>query len=143
MIIVDPALDAREREGRPVRVAIVGLGYMGRAIARQFLRPVPGMRLAAVFNRTPAEAERTFREAGHDAPLRCASAAQLGQALQLDAGRARLVDQVALVRAGASRDEQRVPAAGGQRRGDADRVTRRTADVEAGDDAQHLGHGCS
>ncbi len=95
MIIVDTALDAREREGRPVRVAIVGLGYMGRAIARQLLRPVPGMRLAAVFNRTPAEAERTFREAGHDAPQRCASAAQLGQALA--AGRAAAVDDPMLL----------------------------------------------
>jgi predicted homoserine dehydrogenase-like protein len=95
MIIVDTALATRERESRPVRVAIVGLGYMGRAIARQLLRPVPGMRLAAVYNRTPAEAARPFLEAGHEAPQVCSSAAQLRQALA--AGRAAAVDDPQLL----------------------------------------------
>ena len=35
MIIIDSALDQREREGRPVRVGLVGAGYMGRGIAFQ------------------------------------------------------------------------------------------------------------
>ena len=95
MIIVDTALAAREREGRPVRVAIVGLGYMGRAIARGLLRPVPGMRLSAVYNRTPDVAARPFRDAGHDAPRVCSSAAQLGQALA--AGHAAAVDDPLLL----------------------------------------------
>jgi len=95
MIIVDTALDKREREGRPVRVAIVGLGYMGRGIARQFLRPVPGMRLVAAFNRNPVEAERAFREAGAPVPTRCNSASQLGQSLA--AGRPAAVDDPALL----------------------------------------------
>lgn len=64
MIIVDTALQRREDEKNPVRVAIIGAGYMGRGIARQFLKPPVGMRLAGVFNRTGSEAERAYTEAG-------------------------------------------------------------------------------
>ena len=42
MIIVDSALERREEQGRPVRVAIIGAGYMGRGIARQFSHSLEG-----------------------------------------------------------------------------------------------------
>jgi predicted homoserine dehydrogenase-like protein len=61
---VDTALLAREREGRPIRVAMIGAGATGRAIALQLGTPVPGIRLAGIANRTAANAERAFREAG-------------------------------------------------------------------------------
>src|SRR2546422_10182449 len=64
MIIVDAALERREREGRPVQVGLVGAGYMGRGIALEILTPVRGMRLAAVANRTLNEARRAYVEAG-------------------------------------------------------------------------------
>jgi predicted homoserine dehydrogenase-like protein len=35
MIIVDTALKKRETEGNPIRVAMVGAGYIGRGIALQ------------------------------------------------------------------------------------------------------------
>src|SRR5262249_51860189 len=57
-------LQAREAAGRPIRVGVVGAGATGRAIALQLGTPVPGMRLAAIANRTPAHAERALREAG-------------------------------------------------------------------------------
>ena len=57
-------LQAREAERRPIRVGVVGAGATGRAIALQLGTPVAGMRLAAISNRTPAHAERSFREAG-------------------------------------------------------------------------------
>lgn len=66
MIIVDTALEERRRQGNPVRVAMVGAGYMGRGIARQILTAIPGMRLVAVAARVPAQAERAYREAGAD-----------------------------------------------------------------------------
>lgn len=53
MIIVDRELEKREREGRPVRVGLIGAGYIGRGIARQIFRGFPGMRLVAIANRTP------------------------------------------------------------------------------------------
>jgi predicted homoserine dehydrogenase-like protein len=57
-------LQQRERERRPIRVGVVGAGATGRAIALQLGTPVPGIRLAGMANRTPAHAERAFREAG-------------------------------------------------------------------------------
>lgn len=56
-------LQAREAEQRPIRVGVVGAGATGRAIALQLGTPVPGIRLAAIANRTTAHAERSFREA--------------------------------------------------------------------------------
>lgn len=61
---IDTALHQREAEGRPIRVAMIGAGATGRAIALQLGTPVPGIRLAGIANRTASHAERTFREAG-------------------------------------------------------------------------------
>jgi predicted homoserine dehydrogenase-like protein len=61
---VETVLRNREHEGTPFRVAVVGAGATGRAIAMQLGTPVPGLRLAAVANRTLAHGERAFREAG-------------------------------------------------------------------------------
>ena len=64
MIIVDRALERREAEGRPIRVALVGAGFMGRGVANQIINSTTGMRLVAIANRTLAQAERAYREAG-------------------------------------------------------------------------------
>lgn len=64
MIVVDSALERREKEGNPIRVAMIGCGMMGRGIALQILQGMPGIRLVAIYNRTIAEAERAYREAG-------------------------------------------------------------------------------
>ncbi|MGV6860091.1 MAG: NAD(P)H-dependent oxidoreductase [bacterium] len=64
MIILDRDLRKREDEGRPVRVAMIGAGYMGRGLALQICRYTPGMELVAIANRTLSEAERAYREAG-------------------------------------------------------------------------------
>jgi predicted homoserine dehydrogenase-like protein len=63
-MIVDTALRERETKGNPIRVGMVGAGATGRAIALQLGTPAPGIRLAAIANRTPAHGERAFREAG-------------------------------------------------------------------------------
>jgi len=64
MIIVDKALEKRQREGNPVRVAMTGAGYMGRGIALQIEQYITGMRLVAIANRTIPAAEKAFRDAG-------------------------------------------------------------------------------
>ena len=64
MIIVDRALREREAAGNPIRVALVGAGFMGRGFVNQVVNSVPGMQLAAIVNRTQANAERAFTEAG-------------------------------------------------------------------------------
>ena len=35
MIIVDNALQAREAEGRPIRVGMIGAGFMGQGLTNQ------------------------------------------------------------------------------------------------------------
>lgn len=64
MIIVDKALAKRQEENRPVRVGMVGAGFMGRGIALQIAQYVPGMELVAISNRTIDNARRAYVEAG-------------------------------------------------------------------------------
>src|SRR5262249_431669 len=64
MFIVDSALEKRQQAGNPIRVALIGAGYMGRGIALELLTGLSGMRLVAIANRTGAEAERAYHEAG-------------------------------------------------------------------------------
>lgn len=63
-MMLDTALQEREKSGRPIRVGIIGAGAAGRAIALQLATSPQGIRLAAVVNRTPEHGERAFREAG-------------------------------------------------------------------------------
>jgi predicted homoserine dehydrogenase-like protein len=64
VIIVDRELRRRAEEGRPVRVGMVGAGAMGRGIALQVARSVPGMVVAAISNRTPEAAFDAYSCAG-------------------------------------------------------------------------------
>jgi len=66
MIIVDDALREREREGRPIRVGMVGAGFMGQGLTNQITNSVPGMRMAAISNRRPERAEGVYRYSGVD-----------------------------------------------------------------------------
>jgi predicted homoserine dehydrogenase-like protein len=66
MIIVDKALQRRHQEGNPVRIGLVGAGYMGRGITLQIEQSMVGMDVVAISNRTLPEAERAFHEAGID-----------------------------------------------------------------------------
>jgi predicted homoserine dehydrogenase-like protein len=62
--MIDTALLERESSGSPIRVAVIGAGAAGRAVALQLATPPKGIRLAAIVNRTAANAERSFKEAG-------------------------------------------------------------------------------
>src|SRR2546426_9291282 len=64
MIIVDRALEARAAAGNPVRVAMVGAGFMGRGLANQIINSVRGMELVAISNRRLDVARRAYNEAG-------------------------------------------------------------------------------
>lgn len=66
MIIVDRALSARAEAGNPVKVGMVGAGFMGRGIANQIINSVPGMELVAISNRNLDAAKRAYAEAGID-----------------------------------------------------------------------------
>jgi predicted homoserine dehydrogenase-like protein len=64
MILVDNALKAREAEGRPVRIAMVGAGFMGQGLTNQIVNSVPGMRMVAVYNRHIKRAIHVYEYAG-------------------------------------------------------------------------------
>src|SRR5205823_11935377 len=64
MIIVDDALKAREREGRPVRVALLGAGFMSHGLANHIVHTTTGMRLAGVYNRRVQRAADLCHYAG-------------------------------------------------------------------------------
>ena len=64
MIIVDNALAKRYVENNPVRVGLVGAGFMGKAIAYQICRYIKGMELVAISNRTIEKARQVFHNAG-------------------------------------------------------------------------------
>jgi predicted homoserine dehydrogenase-like protein len=51
MILVDTALRARAAEGKPIRVGMIGAGFMAKGVMNQIINSVPGMRIAAVYNR--------------------------------------------------------------------------------------------
>ena len=50
MIIIDTALAKRQLESNPIRVALVGTGFMGRGILLQITNSTPGMEVVAVYH---------------------------------------------------------------------------------------------
>lgn len=63
-MIIDTALAKRQAAGNPIRVALVGAGFMGKGIALQICHYVPGMALVAIANRKLHKAEKAYIEAG-------------------------------------------------------------------------------
>jgi len=66
MLLVDRALQERQEQGRPIRVGIVGAGFMSQGLANQIAHSTPGMRVTAVSNRKPEKALNVLRYAGFD-----------------------------------------------------------------------------
>jgi predicted homoserine dehydrogenase-like protein len=66
MIIVDEALQRRHDDNNPIRIGLIGAGFMGRGITLQILGSMVGMDVVAISNRPVEEGERAFREAGVD-----------------------------------------------------------------------------
>jgi predicted homoserine dehydrogenase-like protein len=82
MIIVDNALKAREAQGRPIRVGMVGAGFMGQGLTNQITHSVPGMRMAAVFNRRTERAIHVYRYSGLDNFEVCSSQQAVDDAIR-------------------------------------------------------------
>ena len=64
MIVVDTALQARQAEGRPIRVGILGAGFMSQGLTNQITNSIPGMRVVAISNRKLHRALDVFSYAG-------------------------------------------------------------------------------
>jgi predicted homoserine dehydrogenase-like protein len=94
MIIIDRMLEERAIAGNPIRVAMVGCGFMGRVIALQILTAAPGMELVAIYNRHPERAVNAYRDAGVE-PVLVDSLAQLEDSIHT--GRYAVVEDVLLL----------------------------------------------
>jgi predicted homoserine dehydrogenase-like protein len=95
LIIVDRALAEREAEGNPIRVGLVGAGFMGRGIALQILQSVPGMQLVAIANRRMEKARDAYAQAGAEDVQTVESQAELEDAIS--AGRYAITDEALLL----------------------------------------------
>lgn len=60
MIIIDNALKAREAQGRPIRVGMIGAGFMGQGLTNQIVDSVAGMHMVAVYNRHAEKALHVY-----------------------------------------------------------------------------------
>ena len=81
MIIVDRALQQRAEAGNPVKVGMIGAGFMGRGIANQIINSVPGMELVAISNRNLGKAKQAYMEAGVEELQVVETVAELDQAI--------------------------------------------------------------
>jgi predicted homoserine dehydrogenase-like protein len=66
VILVDNALQARAAQRNPIRVAIVGAGFMCQGLTNQITHGTPGMHVVAISNRKLQRALDVFHYAGHD-----------------------------------------------------------------------------
>ena len=82
MIIVDRALEQRAAEGRPIRVGMVGAGFMARGIALQIVTAAPALRLVAISNRRPERAREAWEVAGVESARFADSAESLDRAIE-------------------------------------------------------------
>ncbi|HEY0188886.1 MAG TPA: Gfo/Idh/MocA family oxidoreductase [Cellulomonas sp.] len=80
MIITDSLLRARQADGRPIRVALVGAGFMGRGLVNQIVNAVPGMDVVAIAARHPEQGVRAYAEAGLTGVVEVDSPAALSRA---------------------------------------------------------------
>lgn len=96
MIIIDNALRAREEAGRPIRVAMLGSGFMARGIANQLVNTAVGMRLVAIFSRRLDRARDAYRYASEGLdPSPCATQGALDDAIR--SGRPAITDDAMLL----------------------------------------------
>lgn len=65
MILVDDALQARQAAGNPIRVGVVGAGFMCQGLTNQIAHGTVGMRVVAISNRKAERAAGVFKYSGY------------------------------------------------------------------------------
>ena len=91
MIMLDNALKAREAEGRPIRIGMIGAGFMARGITNQILNSTTGIRLVAISNRNVQRAHDCYLYANERLqPVVAGSQSALDEAIE--GGRPVVVD---------------------------------------------------
>jgi len=82
MIIVDKALEARAEQGKPIKVAILGGGFMAQGLTNQIVNSVPAMRMVAIYSRKPQKAMHVLNYSGLEDPVEAITQTQLDDAIR-------------------------------------------------------------
>jgi predicted homoserine dehydrogenase-like protein len=82
MILVDTALQKREADGRPVRVGLIGSGFMAQGLTNQVAHSVPGMEVVAIYGRKVERAHGIFEYAGRGKAVEATSHVQVEDAIR-------------------------------------------------------------
>ena len=100
MILLDTALRQREKEGRPLRIGVIGAGAMARGLVALITNQIPGMEVVAIANRNLKRAADAYAFAGRDGAVAAGDLAALER--RLSAGEPAITsDPALLVRSGA------------------------------------------
>ncbi len=81
MVIVDNALKKREEEGNPLRVGLIGAGFMAKGIVNQIFNYMPGMKIVAIANRTTSNALKAYELAGNFDSVEVTSTVEMDAAI--------------------------------------------------------------
>jgi predicted homoserine dehydrogenase-like protein len=82
MIIVDKALEARAKQANPIRVAVLGGGFMAQGLTNQIVNSVPGMDMVAIYSRKPQKAMHVLNYSGLKDPIEATTQTQLDDAIR-------------------------------------------------------------
>ncbi len=82
MIIVDQALKARAEQGNPIKVAILGGGFMAQGLTNQIVNSVPGVNMVAIYSRKPQKAIQVLSYSGLKDPIEGITQVQLDDAIR-------------------------------------------------------------
>ena len=81
MIVVDKALQARAEQGNPIKVAILGGGFMAQGLTNQIVNSVPGMSMVAIYSRKPQKAIHLLNYSGLENSIEAITQTQLDDAI--------------------------------------------------------------
>ena len=81
MIVVDKALQQRAEQGKPIKVAILGGGFMAQGLTNQIVNSVPGMSMVAIYSRKPQKAIHLLNYCGLENPIEAVTQTQLDGAI--------------------------------------------------------------
>jgi predicted homoserine dehydrogenase-like protein len=82
VIIVDTALKKAHSDGKPVRVGMIGAGFMAKGFANQVINSVPGMSLVAISNRTLEKAGKCYTDHGGGDPKSVSRLSQINECIK-------------------------------------------------------------
>lgn len=81
MILVDHALQVRHDAGKPIRVGLLGAGFMVQGLTNQICNSVSGMRVVAIYSRKPQRGRDVFDYSGQTGVVHVDTQRQLDQAI--------------------------------------------------------------